>query len=290
MLNVDYNINKSQNSSVNNSHVYRSLLASLSNFAVYNLINSNIKSEIFRQILKDSFTNSEKYNAEYKKAIDKSYRFSGLKDKGIKIIDASKVNDKEIFNIIKKDIPLYYKFTKNNYKKALIIINNMTKQIKAGKNGIFVKNDNTIIVNFEKRSITFFHELGHSANKFSYICKFLQKIRGGISKFTYPIFLITAIFPKDNNKNANLPYKIIDFIANNCVLLTMLSVAPTIIEESIATLNGLKFAKPFLNNKIFKKLCAHNLRLLSCYYTSAILTLLSMKIISLTKKYIESNR
>ena len=149
-------------------------------------------------------------NHLFKDSFQKAYELSGLKEKGVKLIEAQHEN-----------VPLIYKL---------------------GKNAAFDPTMNQVILNTDKISSAGFHELGHALNalKSKYGVKYLAKLRA-------PGYLIAglmeyfAIFSRTKPKGA--PRNFIDYIEDNCGKIAFLAMLPTVIEEGIASYRGINLAK-----------------------------------------------
>ena len=161
-------------------------------------------------------------NQLYKDAFIKSLDISGLKDKGVHIVEAQN----------KIGIPA--SFAK-------------------GKNACFIPDTKTVLINTDKISIAGFHELGHAMNNLmsKYGLKFLQKMRGpgyaiaGLMEYF-------AIFSRTKPKGS--PRGFTDVIEDNCGKIAFLAMLPIVAEEAIASCRGIKLAKkaglaePLVNN------------------------------------------
>ena len=167
-------------------------------------------------------------NHLFKDHFFKSFDISGLKDKGVGIIEAQ-------FN----NVPLEYKL---------------------GHQACYDPINNKVILNTDKISSAGFHELGHALNalKSKWGIKYLAKLRApgyaiaGLMEYF-------AIFSRSKPKGA--PRNLTDIIEDNCGKIAFIAMLPTVIEEAVASYRGIKLAKksgvpkPLLNNmkKIYFK-------------------------------------
>ena len=147
--------------------------------------------------------NNHIYKDVFKKAMD----LSGLKEKGLKLIHTSN--------------------PATDYGKGL--------------NACFRPDTKQIILNENLASISGFHELGHAMNNMKGgFGKILQKLRGpgmAIAGLMGSIALFSRNKPKDADRN------IMDIIQDNCGKIAFISMLPTVAEESLASIRGIKMAK-----------------------------------------------
>lgn len=167
-------------------------------------------------------------NNLFKDSFFKALEVSGLKEKGVNIIEAQYHN-----------VPMEYKL---------------------GKQACYDPFYKKVILNTDKISSAGFHELGHALNslKSKYGIKYLAKLRA-------PGYVIAglmeyfAIFSRTKPKDA--PRSLTDIIEDNCGKIAFLAMMPTVIEEGIASYRGIKLAeksevtKPLIKNmkKIYLK-------------------------------------
>lgn len=149
-------------------------------------------------------------NHLFKDSFEKAFDISGLKEKGVKIIEAQRAN-----------VPLMYKL---------------------GQNAAFDPLNNNVILNTDKISAAGFHELGHALNalKSKYGIKYLAKLRTP-GYFIAGLMEYFAIFSRTKPKGA--PRSFTDIIEDNCGKIAFLAMMPTVIEEAVASFRGIKLAK-----------------------------------------------
>ncbi|MCD8378429.1 MAG: hypothetical protein LUB59_06550 [Candidatus Gastranaerophilales bacterium] len=127
-----------------------------------------------------------------------------------------------------------------------------------GHNAYFNPLTNSVIYNKDKFALPVFHELGHAKNKFySKIGGFLQRHRNNNMKAAGVISALAILAPsKTEEKIRNLNTdddKLVAKFRDNAGILTAAALAPTVIEEGMATYHGNKMAKELLNPELLKK-------------------------------------
>ena len=154
-------------------------------------------------------------NNIYRDLFEKSFEKSGLKEMGVNVVN---VTDKSFIS----------------YMGSL-------GEVQAGRNAFYAPAVKKIYVNLEKASITAFHEAGHAINHLSSkIGGILQKCRAPgltIASIMGTIALLTHNKPKGVKRN---PY---DWVQDNCGKIAAIAVVPTVVEEAMASYNGIKLAK-----------------------------------------------
>jgi len=163
--------------------------------------------------------NEHSKNYLYRDVFMDAINMSGLKDKGLKIrhMDLSQAESvlppKEVVNY----------------------------DVKSGLNAFFSPFTKEIYLNLNKSTITGFHELGHAMNNMSsFAGKCLQKLRVPgywVAGSMGTIALFSRRKPKDAPKDA------FDKIQDNCALIAVAGMVPTVAEEAMASANGIKIAK-----------------------------------------------
>lgn len=146
-------------------------------------------------------------NHIYKDVFEKAVENSGLKEKGLKIINET----------------------------------NIATDIGKGLNACFVPKTKEIILNTGKASISGFHELGHAMNNMKGgFGKILQKLRGpgyAIAGLMGSVALLSRNKPDDGKKDIK------DFIQDNCGKIAFTAMLPTVIEETMASYKGIQAAR-----------------------------------------------
>lgn len=139
-----------------------------------------------------------------------------------------------------------------------------------GKNAFFTNKPmpaanlaaNTVVVNRNKLSLSTFHELGHAHNfNNSKFWKAMQKVRTPSMLLASTFALLPAltkdIKPKEGEE-LTTKEKINNGLRKASPALAFLSMAPMLLEEGKATLNGNKWAKELLSPDNFKKVAKSN--------------------------------
>ncbi len=214
------------------------------------------------------------------KALDKT----NLSNKGVKIIDVSKLADttitvadgsKKIYtvrgqveNLLKKSFeacPINKKISETKSPLIRKILHNIFSKAAApfanGQNAGNMLSINTIVLDTKKIGYSGFHEIGHSLNKFSKAGNILQKMRTPVQLVGSAIPIMVALLTNkrtDDNPPVNIWQKTTSFIKENAGKLVTLSFIPIITEEIIATVKGNKLAKEFLPKNIVKQVAKSN--------------------------------
>ena len=117
----------------------------------------------------------------------------------------------------------------------------MVNEVAQGRNAFFHRGFNVAVAPSSKPSLIL-HELGHAVNFTKPFFRTLQKM--GRYAFSVPTALLIAngLFPKKNDGKQT-------FIERNAGILGFCAYIPTLIEEGVASVRGIKAAKSVLNNK-----------------------------------------
>ena len=177
------------------------LVASVATALVYKSLPS-FSNPFIKQIQKE-WANNHVYKDAFKKAVN----LSGLKEKGLKIINET----------------------------------NPLTDIGLGFNACFRPKTKEIFINTDKASISGFHELGHAMNNMKgRFSKILQKLRGP-GYYIAGLMGTVALFSR--NKSKDDKRNLFDLVQDNCGKIAFAAMLPTVAEESIASYKGLKIAK-----------------------------------------------
>lgn len=203
--------------------------------------------------IKPKNINSTKNNSIYEKIIDKTLKDSNLTKHNVKIIKAQNLTDEGIGKLINEIHPPK-KITNPLSKLSRWYIKNEIYAAKRGDISYYIYKPNKILVNTETNSLDIFHEMGHAQNNFSKWSKYIRKA-------THPAvlsaILLISIFKKKKN-DGETPTGIIDkstdFIKENCGTLTLAAKTPELVDEGLASIRGLKLAKPYLSPKNYNHL------------------------------------
>ncbi len=234
-----------------------------------------------------------KDKVELRNAINKAIEISGVKDKGVELIDlsGSKTSGrKRIFDYIQKT-PFAEGAVANEavnwaekpvaikdyaLKKALltempewvkktplgkIYASMIGETLKSGGNACFLPKSNKCVVNIDKLGTAAFHEIGHSINaNMSKFWKVMQKMRTPAMLLGFAIPSVGLFKRKkvEGEEPKGVFDKVTTFIKDNCGKLTTLAFVPVVAEELMATRRGNKLAKQLLNPELYKKVVISN--------------------------------
>jgi len=178
-------------------------------------------------------------NHLYKDSFIRAFDVSGLKDKGVKLVEAQY-----------HDVPLEYKL---------------------GHQACYDPIQKQVVLNTDKISSAGFHELGHALNslKSKYGIKYLSKLRA-------PGYIIAglmeyfAIFSRKKPKGA--PRSFSDVVEDNCGKIAFIAMLPTVIEEAVASFRGVNLAKKSgVNDALIKNMKKIYLKAHATYSGKAVL-------------------
>ena len=128
-------------------------------------------------------------------------------------------------------------------EKGLRIVHdtNPLSDVGKGLNAYFSPSKKEIVLNRKLASISGFHELGHAMNYMNGgFGRFLQKLRG--PGYALAGFMGTvALFSRDKAKGEKRNLK--DIIVDNAHVIAFASMLPTVLEEGLASVKGIKAAK-----------------------------------------------
>lgn len=172
------------------------------------------------------------------KASKKALQDTGLAKKGVHI----------------EKIPTITEPLKTLKEKAIAALSPVV-QLQRGQNAMFLPDKklakelkiapNAIAMPEKNLLLAVFHEMGHAANlHLSQVGKILQKSRAALL-LTGPISLIALYKDKKapGEKSNNIFGKATDYIKNHVAILSALCFVPVVIEEAMASIKGIKFAK-----------------------------------------------
>lgn len=227
-----------------------------------------------------------------KEGVEKALDISGVKAKGVELIDvkssgsgwkipfsfkfptlnkpatqaiadtaeeASKVviKDYKLKKAILTELPAKLRGTKLG-KLYTSMISNMLKE---GDNACFLPKANKCVVNMEKIGTSAFHEIGHSINRnMSTFWKAMQKMRTP-AMLTAGVIPLVGLFKRkkvEGEEPKNAVDKVTTFIKEHCGKLTTLAFVPVVAEELKASQRGNKLAKQLLSPEMYKKVVKSN--------------------------------
>lgn len=208
----------------------------------------------------------------FSKAFEKAFQHSGLKEKGVEVINATAKNEQFLLDKMKDSLS---DSIKKAMSKSKIIENRYTKSGKSlaksivnGTDALFSPKGNFIAVNKEKCAIALFHEMGHALNQhMKGIGKLLSKIRNPFA-LLITLAISTALFKRkkvDGEKPKNSWDKFTTFVKNHCGTIAFVGTLPTLAEEGLASIKGVNAAKPFLDKASLQKLKTLNAKAFLTY-------------------------
>jgi len=221
--------------------------------------------------LSDSITPDELEQIE--KTATNIIKTSGLEEKGVSVIKATKDNVDEITKIFEKEANKgILKYYPSPFKER--VINNLTSAITECNNASYTFASKKIVMPEKDMWLAFFHETGHAINaNIGKTAKVLQKCRP-MSLLVYPISMIALLKNKKapDEQPKNSLDKATTFVKNNAGKLTFVSFLPLLVEEGLASIKGNSYAKKFLNPNLTKKVVKSNALGFSTYLLMATLT------------------
>lgn len=227
---------------------------------------------------------------ELRKAVDNALESSGMKAKGVELIDVTASGKKPKFDFSFK-FPMggvkdavedtaehtIQKVTPNfKLKKALLTempaklrktpigksyISMLEDMLTNGNNACYLPKANKVVVNLEKLGTSAFHEIGHSMNRnASKFWKVMQKVRtpSMLLAGTVPIIGLFKRKKVEGEEPKNVVDKATTFIKNHCGVLTTAAFVPVVAEELKASQRGNKLAKQLLSPENYKKVVKSN--------------------------------
>ena len=237
-------------------------------FAIVSQMLGNKMIDLSKNLTADEFSQMEKI-------IAKTMETSGLKNKGVDIIKVTSENKDEVLNIMR-----------NAYKKSFIYkhVPQNIVELQTGRNYMLLKDGLTALYLFPEKKIlapgdglklAIPHEMGHAINhNLSKFGKILQKCRT-TAILALPILLVALFKNKKapDEKPKNVFDKITTFIKNHAPALAIAAWLPTICEEGLASIKGVKMIKNTkeITPQLLKKVRISNLLGLSTYVLIALL-------------------
>lgn len=233
---------------------------------------------------------------QIRQAAQKALRGEKLDEYGISVVDCSKKEGLDFLESEKKEFlsPINKKIENVRsplYKRFLIYVRNMRDSkferaknvIINGENAFYVtkRSGKYVAINMEKGPEMIMHEFGHAINHRSLspfgetlVYKYLRG-KNNIKRALLAIFLISMLTDKqkdeDKTKNSKVN-RAAQFVKNNCGKLAFAICTPLLIEETIASINGQKLGKKYLDPKYMKFLTKSHMHSFSSYFASAVLS------------------
>lgn len=248
------------------------LAGGLANNAIINLNARVAIPPIMKKLEKQSSELNETQIAEIQKGVKDAFEKSGLKQKGVEILDVREIKDgkeltpasKKLAEAINKKFERFIpkKIRESETFKPLLnlIKESLQTTIENGKNAAYFEEANKIAINTEKLGAAAFHEMGHALNaQSSKFWKVTQKARPVAA--LSGVFGLTALLKRkklEGEEPKNNFDKVTTFIKNNVGKLAALSFVPLIAEELAASYKGEKLAKQVLSPELLKKVKTSN--------------------------------
>lgn len=172
---------------------------------------------------------------------------TGLKNKGVKITDV---------------------------KFAGLFPNKMAKAIASGKNAGYSNITNEVLINRDKLPTAVFHEMGHAFNNnSSKVWSAMQKMRMPAMAVSSLIMLFGALSKKEvaeDGKELTKGQKIKNAVRDKSGLLAFGAMLPVLLEESMASVRGCKWANKNLTADLAKKVRNTNIIGATSYIAAAL--------------------
>lgn len=187
---------------------------------------------------------------EIRKGMEKALDITGMKTKGVSIIDYAGTPIKN------EKLSIF-----GQVKRAILDQVNMGAAISEGRNAGYSNIANKVVINTEKLGPAGFHEIGHSINfNNSKFWRALQKYRFFAPFVAFSIAGVAIL--KRKKADGEQPTGIVDrtttFIKNNAGKLAFGAMVPMVAEEVMASVRGNKLAKSLLSPELAKKVIKSN--------------------------------
>ena len=130
----------------------------------------------------------------------------------------------------------------DNIKNYPTALQEALKPVARGENAFYTDQFKLAVAPKKKPSLIL-HELGHAINAHKgKFLKFLQKSRMFVSAVPTAIVMLNGLFRRDDNKP--------NFVERNAGVIGFAAFLPTIIEEGLASIRGVKAAKETLGKTV----------------------------------------
>lgn len=206
----------------------------------------------------------------------------GLADKGVKIFVSN--NTPESTNKLNE---LF------KSEKPKLFVEKLKTMFQNGCNACYHPKSKSVIINDEISHSSIFHEIGHAKhfNSKNPLMKLLVNSKNltpmGISVVA-PLALGVAMFHKVDNtkpqKDKSKTEKTLDFVSNHAGKLTLASYIPIVLEEGLASIDGIKMAKKYLKPEQISKLKDNYFKAFQTYAGTALLIAGAVGLANLIKK------
>ena len=192
-------------------------------------------------------------------SIDKFLETSGLRAKGVKIVDCKSSGPAIKLSAI---------------QDTLETITNPNYAVAQGKNAFFNPTKNEIVFNRAKCSTAAFHEIGHAINfNNSKFWKVMQGLRGPSMLIAAGLAIFGAFSKEavaEDGKELTKAQKAKNFTRKNIGAITTATMLPVVAEEIMASVRGCKWANTNLPKELAKKVRNTNIWGALTYTASAI--------------------
>lgn len=233
----------------------KSILAIGAGAVSFGIIRTKLNTDILDQ--KDKHLNSGLDTNYMREKINRALSQSGMKNKGVKILDFARYENNPPKRMISSNKPTIKDFIHAIVRRVKFNDVNIAHD---GYNSFYVAKSNKILINTNKQPLAGFHEIGHAINNNS--SKFWRTIIKTRGLTTALPFWIAAIAIGKGKSEGKTSTSAIDsattFIKNNAGALSIASSVPIIAEELKASQRGNKLAKELLSPDIAKKVIKSN--------------------------------
>lgn len=215
--------------------VYRPLMAILGNLGA-NYMGNLIEGLPFEDVDKVAKTMVKKSGID-KKGFQYSYVNASNVEKASEVMFAEHEKN-----------PIFTIFANKGKSRLKEIADFKAKELKEGRNAFYLFNLNRAMAG-EKNPSLMLHEIGHAINaNYGKLINSLIKTNRRLPAVAMTAILYTGLLHTKNNDDKNKGFfgKTVDFIKNNAGKFTLLSFAPIIFEEGLATKHALKYAREVL--------------------------------------------
>lgn len=234
----------------------KSILAIGAGAASLGIIRTKLNTDILDQ--KDKHLNSGLDTNYMREKINRALSQSGMKNKGVKILDFARYENNPPKRMISSNKPTIKDFIHAIVRRVKFNDVNIAHD---GYNSFYVAKSNKILINTNKQSLAGFHEIGHAINNnSSKFWRTIIKTRGLTTALPFWIAAIAICKRKkaEGETSTGAMDSATTFIKNNAGVLSLASSVPIIAEELKASQRGNKLAKELLSPDIAKKVIKSN--------------------------------
>lgn len=234
----------------------KSILAIGAGAASLGIIRTKLNTDILDQ--KDKHLNSGLDTNYMREKINRALSQSGMKNKGVKILDFARYENNPPKRMISSNKPTIKDFIHAIVRRVKFNDVNIAHD---GYNSFYVAKSNKILINTNKQSLAGFHEIGHAINNnSSKFWRTIIKTRGLTTALPFWIAAIAICKRKkaEGETSTGAMDSATTFIKNNAGVLSLASSVPIIAEELKASQRGNKLAKELLSPDIAQKVIKSN--------------------------------